>query len=100
MAQLVYILGFLAFVIIAQYQSSGGDFIGLCRIINMNDTVNNLGTSSLLDKGEEPATMQCGVTIYVLLIIVGIASSAIKANIVPFGAEQVGLHFEASVLPR
>ncbi|XP_003738478.1 solute carrier family 15 member 4 [Galendromus occidentalis] len=95
---LVYIVGLIAFVAIAQYQNGrGGDFIGLCHIKNRT---NILASSSLLSSlypqteseassHGRGATMQCGATIYVLLVITGLASSGIKANVVPFGAEQV-----------
>ncbi|XP_022697031.1 solute carrier family 15 member 4-like isoform X4 [Varroa jacobsoni] len=121
---LVYILGLVAFVTIAQYQNSdGGDFIGLCRITDNNQsTVTRKHLFNLSDQDDvwlaplseneyventaytfhaadtpavnaqvehHGAQMQCGTTIYALLVIIGLASSGIKANIVPFGAEQV-----------
>lgn len=95
---LVYILGLIAFVAIAQYQNGrGGDFIGLCQIKNRTASLASSNFSSLYTMEEEleaksrgrGATMQCGATIYVLLVITGFASSGIKANVVPFGAEQV-----------
>lgn len=96
-SQLVYILGLIAFVAIAQYQNGvGGDFIGLCHIKNETDALASSDFLSLIapesysdSHAHRGATMQCGATIYVLLVITGLASSGIKANVVPFGAEQV-----------
>lgn len=116
---------------IAQYQNSdGGDFIGLCRITDNNQsTVTRKHLFNLSDQDDvwlaplseneyventaytfhaadtpavnaqvehHGAQMQCGTTIYALLVIIGLASSGIKANIVPFGAEQVSLLFGPS----
>ncbi|KAM8961239.1 solute carrier family 15 member 4 [Pelodytes ibericus] len=85
-SMILYLLGMLVFPMITY----SGTRNGFCGDINLGSIENcSTPTNATVKPCKEMARMYCAPAVFAGLVIVGLGVGSVKANITPFGADQV-----------